>query len=81
MEVFLVGAENALEIGEVARVVGTPVRVLGVIEGPDVRRGLIALCERDGRRFEVSLGDVEFETRSELGRVAAAYRRSLGCDS
>ncbi len=61
--------------------VGAPVRVLGVIEGPDVRRGLIALCERDGRRFEVSLVDVEFETRSELGRVAAAYRRWLGCDS
>ncbi len=78
---LLVGAEDALEIGEVARVVGTPIRVIGVTEGPDVRRGLIAVCERDSRRFEVSLVDVVFEPESNLGRVAAAYRRWLGYSS
>ncbi len=78
---LLVGAEDAFEIGEVARVVDTPVRVIGVIDGPDVRRGPIAVCERDGQRFEVSLVDVDFEPGSQLGRVAAAYRRWLGCDS
>lgn len=78
---LLVGAEDALEIGEVARVVGTPIRVIGVTQGPDVRRGLIAVCERDGQRFEVSLVDVDFEPRSELGHVAAAYRRWLSCNA
>jgi hypothetical protein len=41
---------------------------------------LTAVCERDGRHFELSLADILFVESSELGRVAAAYRRWLGCD-
>jgi hypothetical protein len=74
---FLVGAEDAFRRGEVAHVVGVPVCIVGVAEGPDLRRGLIAVCDRDDRRFEVSLVDVVFDRGSELGRVAAAYRRWL----
>ena len=77
---LLTGAEDVLNAGEVATVVGVPVHIAGVTAGPDVRRGLIAVCEREGARYEVSLADVEFDPASELGRVAAAYRRWLGCD-
>lgn len=77
---LLGGAEEALNAGEVATVVGVPVSIAGVTAGPDVRRGLIAVCERGGSRYEVSLADVAFDRSSELGRVAAAYRRWLGCD-
>ena len=76
---LLVGAEEALDAGEVATVVGVPVRIVGVAEGPDVRRGLLAICEREGARYEVSLADVKFGQPSKLGRVAAAYRLWLGC--
>jgi hypothetical protein len=44
-----------------------------------VRRGLIAVCERDGARHEVSLADLRFKPDSQLGMMAAAYRRRLGC--
>ena len=77
---LLVGAEEALSAGEVATVVGVPVRITAVKAGPDARRGLIAVCERGGSRHEVSLADVAFHQTSELGCVAAAYRRWLGCD-
>ena len=76
---LLVGAEEALDAGEVANVVGVPVRIAGVTVGPDVRRGLITVCEREGSRYEVSLADLEFDPASKLGRVAAAYRLWLGC--
>lgn len=77
---MLVGAEEALSAGEVATVVGVPVYIAAVKAGPDVRRGLIAVCERGGSRYEVSLADVAFDPASRLGRVAAAYRRWLEYD-
>ena len=77
---LLTGAEDALATGETAWVVGVQVRVVGVAAGPDARRGLVARCERDGGRYDIALVDVAFDSGSELGKVAAAYRRWLGCD-
>ena len=77
---LLTAAEDALNAGETATAVGVPVHITAVTAGPDVRRGLIAVCERGRERHEISLADVTFDAGSELGRVAAAYRRWLGCD-
>ena len=77
---FLTGAEDAFVVGEIATVAGVEVQIVAVDCGPDARRGLIAMCERGGRRFELSLADIAFDEFSELGRVVAAYRRWLGCD-
>ncbi len=75
---FLTGAEDALREREPASIVGVPVKIVKVDMGPDVRRGLTAVCERDGTRYEISLVDLAFSADSELGRVTAAYRRWLG---
>lgn len=77
---FLTGAEDALTVGETATVAGAEIRIVAVDCGPDARRGLLAVCERDHQRFEVSLADLVLGTSSELGRIVAAYRRCLGCD-
>ena len=77
---LLTGVEDALRRPEPATIVGVPVQVAGVGLGPDERRGLIAVCERDGSRYEISLVDLRFEPDSEVGLVAAAYRRWLGCN-
>lgn len=77
---FLTGAEAALVVGEIATVAGVEIRIVAVDCGPDARRGLIAVCERDRRRFELSLADIALGEFSELGQVVAAYRRWLGCD-
>jgi hypothetical protein len=45
---LLTGAEDALRSRELATIVGVSVQVVAVAEGPDVRRGLIAVCEREG---------------------------------
>lgn len=76
---FLTGAEDALDPPEPATIVGVTVQVTAVTVGPDVRRGLVAVCEREGTRHHVSLADLRFEPGSQLGLVANAYRRWLGC--
>jgi hypothetical protein len=50
---FLTGAEEALQAPEPASIVGVPLEVLKIDTGPDARRGLTAICERDGVRHEV----------------------------
>jgi len=77
---FLTGAEDALKVGEMATIAGAEIRIVAVDCGPDARRGLLAVCERDHQRFEVSLADLTFVPSSELGQIVAAYRRWLGCD-
>lgn len=77
---LLTGVEDAFQPLEPATIVGIPVQVMAVGEGPDARRGLIAVCERDGTRHDVSLVDLRFEPGSQLGLMVAAYRRWLGCD-
>jgi hypothetical protein len=76
---LLTGAEEALVIGEVATIAGAEIRIMAVDLPSDMRRGLTAVCEREGERFELSLVDICFGDTSELGRVAGAYRRWLGC--
>ncbi len=76
---LLTGAEEALVIGEVATIAGADIRIMAVDFPSGMRRGLTAVCERDGERFELSLADIRFGDASELGRVAGAYRRWLGC--
>lgn len=77
---LLTGAEDALVSGEIATIAGAEIRIMAVDCPSGIRRGLIATCERDGRRFDLSLADVRFEDASELGQIAGAYRRWLGCD-
>ena len=77
---FLTGAEDALTVGEIATVAGVEIRIVAVDCGPDARRGLLAVCERDHQRFELSVADLAFGPSSELGQIVAAYRRWLGCD-
>jgi hypothetical protein len=76
---LLTGAEEALVVGEIATIAGAEIRIMAVDVPSDMRRGLTAVCERDGRRFELSLADIRFGDASELGRIACAYRRWLGC--
>lgn len=76
---FLTGSEDALQSSEKATIVGVTVQVVAVTAGPDVRRGVVAVCERESARHEVSLADLRFEPNSRLGLVANAYRRWLGC--
>jgi hypothetical protein len=76
---LLTGAEEALVIGEIATITGTEIRIVAVDCPSDIRRGLTAVGERDGQRFELSLADLRFADASELGRIADAYRRWLGC--
>lgn len=77
---LLTGAEEALVIGEIATIAGAEIRIIAVDCPSDVRRGLTAVCERDGHRFELSLADIRFGDPSKLGRIAGAYRRWLGCN-
>lgn len=75
---FLVSAEEALQRGERARIVGVEVEVIDVDVGPDARTGLTGRVRRDGTTYEVALGDLAFGSASELGLVVAAYRRWQG---
>jgi hypothetical protein len=60
------------------RVLGEPVQVLRVEEsnGLDV----LAVCERNGKRYRVRLQDVELVKGSTGGRWIEAYRQLLGRD-
>jgi hypothetical protein len=62
-----------------ARIVGTPVDVIKVeFEGND-RRGLTAVCRRDGESYRVALADlIPGPLTVETARLIAAYRRWLG---
>jgi len=75
---FLVGAEDALQHGERASIVGVEVEVVRVDEGPDARTGLTARVTRDDQAYDVALADLTFDADSQLGRIVAAYRRWQG---
>ena len=77
---LLTGAEEALVVGEIATIAGMEIRVVAVDCPTDIRRGLTAVCERDGKRFELSLADLRFGDDSELGHVTDAYSHWLGCE-
>jgi hypothetical protein len=74
----LTGFENAFD-EEAAlpcsgTVIGEEVQVLSV-SIQQGRRELIATCERRGRRYQISLLDIEFQADPETERLLAAYRR------
>ncbi len=55
-------------------VIGEEVEVLHVGQG-NGRRELIATCQRNGRRYEVSLLDINLDADPATSRLLAAYRR------
>lgn len=75
---FLVAADEAMPVSQVATVVGVDVHVVGIDQGPDERRGLEAVCQRNGSEYRVSLADLAFDPDSEIATVVAAYRHWLG---
>jgi hypothetical protein len=77
---LLTAAEEALVVGEIATIAGMEIRVVAVDCPTGIRRGLTAGCERDGKRFELSLADLRFADESELRHVTHAYRHWLGCE-
>ena len=60
-----------------ALVVGESIEVLsiGTING---RSELIATCQRDGRRYEIALLDIELNADHNTSRLIAAYHRWAG---
>lgn len=61
-----------------ATVVGAPVQVLKFEFDGNERRGLTALCRRDGALHVVALFDLEILPTEPGGRHLAAYRRWMG---
>jgi hypothetical protein len=62
-----------------ANIVGTSVDITKVEYEGDERRGLTAVCRRDGERYRVALVDVApGPVPVETARLFAAYRRWLG---
>ena len=78
MSGFLVGADEALQPGEPALLVGVEVTAFDVDTGPGVRTGLTARVRRDDMTYEVALADLTFAADSQLGLIVAAYRRWQG---
>jgi hypothetical protein len=58
-------------------VIGEEVEVLHVGQG-DGRRELLATCQRNGRRYEIALLDIDIDTDPTTSRLLAAYRRWAG---
>jgi uncharacterized small protein (DUF1192 family) len=58
-------------------VVGEDVEVLSVAPDDD-RRELIATCQRNGRRYEIALLDIDLNADPATSRLIAAYRRWIG---
>jgi len=75
---FLAAADDAMAVPQIATIVGVDVHVVGIDQGPDERRGLEAVCQRDGINYRVALADVAFHPDSEIATVVAAYRHWLG---
>lgn len=75
---FLVGADEALQPGEPALLVGVEVNVFEVDTGPDARTGLTARVRRDDMTYDVTLADLTFAADSQLALIVAAYRRWQG---
>lgn len=55
-------------------VIGEHVDVLSVA-GEDDRHALIASCQRNGRRYNIALLDIDLNADPDTARLIAAYRR------
>ena len=76
---FEVAFDESARLPFPARVVGTNVDVVKVVFEGDERRGLSAICRRDGATYSVSLGDLTpGAVTMETARLLSAYRRWLG---
>ncbi|MDQ6745719.1 MAG: calcium-binding protein [Actinomycetota bacterium] len=58
-------------------VVGEEVQVLSISRA-DSRHELIATCQRNGRRYEIALLDINLNADADTSRLIAAYRRWIG---
>ena len=77
----LTGFENAFDQDAnfpcPATVIGEQVEVLSVAI-TNGRRELIATCQRDGRRYQLALLDIDLHGDPATTRLLAAYRRWTG---
>jgi hypothetical protein len=74
----LQGFENAFDEDATlpcrGTVIGEEVQVLHVGQANN-RHELIATCQRNGRRYELALLDIELDADPDTARLIAAYRR------
>src|SRR5713101_7153278 len=76
---FEVAFEESGRFPFTARIVGATVEVLKIEYEGDERRGLTAVCRRDGEKHRVSLADLTpGPVTLEMSRLLAAYRRWSG---
>lgn len=77
----LQGFENAFDEDAIfpcrGTIIGEEVEMLHVGQD-DNRRELIATCQRNGRRYEVALLDIDISADPATSRLVAAYRRWIG---
>lgn len=77
----LMGFENAFDEDAnfpcTGTVIGQKVEVLSVSRANN-RQELIATCQRNGRRYEIALLDIDLQADSATSRLLAAYRRWIG---
>lgn len=77
----LMGFENAFDEDAnfpcPGTVVGQPVEVLSISQARD-RQELTATCQRDGRRYQVALLDIDLDADPGTARLIRAYRRWIG---
>lgn len=76
----LMGFENAFDEANLScpgTVVGEDVEVLSVSTANN-RRELIATCQRNDRRYEIALLDIDLNADPDTSRLIAAYRRWIG---
>lgn len=78
---FLQAFEDHIQHPVPASVAVAAVTVTAVDFDGDERRGLVAIVEREGRTWTVSLIDLDIdEDQVQLSRLTNAYRRWLGMD-
>jgi len=76
----LMGFDNAFDEANLpcpGTIIGEQLDVLHVGQG-DGRRELIATCQRNGRRYEIALLDIDIDADPATSRLIAAYRRWAG---
>ena len=77
----LMGFENAFDEAKFpcpGTVVGQDIEVLSVTIADD-RRDLLAICQRNSKRYQIALLDIDIHADAETSRLIAAYRRWSTC--
>jgi len=76
----LMGFENAFDEANFpcpGTVVGEDIEVLSATTANN-RRELIAICQRNGKHYEIALLDIDIHADPTTSRLLAAYRRWTG---